>query len=71
MYIAISPQKMGSTYTSSVGTYVDYLEKEDLGKHPDLKENFFDQLNDKDFLFSRFYRLTLNIFLDRFSSFLF
>ncbi len=47
MYIAISPQKMGSTYTSSVGTYVDYLEKEDLGKHPDLKENFFDQYNDK------------------------
>ena len=47
MYIAISPQKMGSTYTSSVGAYVDYLEKEDLGKHPDLKENFFDQNNDK------------------------
>jgi hypothetical protein len=47
MYIAISPQKMGTTYTSSVGAYVDYLEKEDLGKHPDLKENFFDQLNDK------------------------
>jgi len=47
MYIAISTQKMGSTYTSSVGAYVDYLEKEDLGKHPDLKEKFFDQLNDK------------------------
>lgn len=38
---------MGSTFTSSVGAYVDYLEKEDLGKHPDLKENFFDQYNDK------------------------
>src|SRR5680860_1167877 len=47
MYIAISPQKMGSTYTSSVGAYVEYLEKEDLGKDPDLKENFFDQYNDK------------------------
>ncbi len=47
MYIAISPQKMGSTYTSSVGAYVEYLEKEDLGKLPDLKENFFDQYNDK------------------------
>ena len=47
MYIAISPQKMGSTYTSSVGAYVDYLEKEDLGKHPNLKENFFDQYHDK------------------------
>ena len=47
MYIAISPQKMGSTYTSSVGAYVEYLEKEDLGKLPDLNENFFDQYNDK------------------------
>ena len=47
MYIAISPQKMGSTYTSSVGAYVEYLEKEDLGKLPDLRENFFDQNNDK------------------------
>ncbi len=47
MYIAISPQKMGSTYTSSVGAYVEYLEKEDIGKHPDLKENFFDQYNDR------------------------
>ncbi|MBU3024079.1 MobB family relaxase [Zobellia galactanivorans] len=47
MYIAISPQKMGSTYTSGVGAYVDYLEKEDMGNHPDLKENFFDQYHDK------------------------
>ena len=38
---------MGSTYTSSVGVYVEYLEKEDIGKHPDLKENFFDQYNDR------------------------
>ena len=38
---------MGSTYTSSVGAYVEYLEKEDLGKLPDLNENFFDQYNDK------------------------
>ena len=47
MYIAISPQKMGSTYTSGVGAYVEYLEKEDIGKHTDLKENFFDQYNDR------------------------
>jgi len=47
MYIAISPQKMGNTYTSSVGAYVDYLEKEDIGKRPDLKENFFDQYNNQ------------------------
>lgn len=46
MYIAISPQKMGSTYTSSVGAYVEYLEKEDMGKHSDLQEKFFDQYND-------------------------
>lgn len=46
MYITISPQKMGSTYTSSVGAYVEYLEKEDLGKLPDLREHFFDQYND-------------------------
>ncbi len=46
MYIAISPQKIGSTYTSSVGAYVEYLEKEDLGKLPELRENFFDQYTD-------------------------
>ena len=46
MYIAISPQKIGSTYTSSVGAYVEYLEKEDLGKLPELQENFFDQYTD-------------------------
>ena len=37
---------MGGTYTSSVGAYVEYLEKEDLGKLPDLRENFFDQYKD-------------------------
>ena len=47
MYIAISSQKMGNTYTSSVGAYVEYLEKENIGKLPDLRENFFDQYNDK------------------------
>lgn len=47
MYINISPQKMGSTYTSSVGNYVSYLEKEDEGKHPELKEHFFSQESDR------------------------
>ena len=47
MYINISAQKVGSTYNSSVGNYVSYLEKEDEGKHPDLKEHFFDQENDR------------------------
>ena len=37
---------MGGTYTSSVGAYVEYLEKEDLGKLPELRENFFDQYTD-------------------------
>mgnify|MGYP006394240549 CR=1 FL=1 len=47
MYINISSQKMGSTYTSSVGSYVSYLEKEDQDKHLELKEHFFDQENDR------------------------
>jgi len=47
MYIVISPQKTGTTYTGSVGAYVDYLEKENLEKHPELKEHFFNQHNDK------------------------
>ena len=38
---------MGSTYASSVGSYVNYLEKEDQGKHPELKEHFFDQENNR------------------------
>ncbi len=47
MYIAISPQKMGTTYTGSVGAYVDYLEKENDSNQLELKEHFFDQHNDK------------------------
>lgn len=50
MHISITPQKIGKnhqTYTSSVTDYVNYLEKENEGKQPELQEHFFDQLNSK------------------------
>ena len=50
MHINITAQKIGDeypTYNSSVTDYVNYLEKENEGKHPDLQEQFFDQYNDK------------------------
>jgi len=43
MYLTISAQKMGSTYNSSVGNYVDYLEKENEDRLPEQREEFFDQ----------------------------
>ncbi|WP_199912701.1 DUF5712 family protein [Muricauda brasiliensis] len=46
MYLTISAQKMGSTYNSSVGNYVDYLEKENEDRSPEQREEFFDQEND-------------------------
>ncbi|KQC28616.1 MobB family relaxase [Flagellimonas eckloniae] len=49
MHINITPQKIGpkhETYNSSVTDYVNYLEKENEGKHPELQEHFFDQNND-------------------------
>ena len=46
MYLTISAQKMGSTYNSSVGNYVDYLEKENQDRLPEQREEFFDQEND-------------------------
>jgi len=46
MYLTISAQKMGSTYNSSVGNYVDYLEKENEDRLPEQREEFFDQEND-------------------------
>ena len=46
MYLTISAQKMGSTYNSSVGNYVDYLEKENEDRMPGQREEFFDQEND-------------------------
>ena len=50
MHINITPQKIGKnyeTYNSSVTDYVNYLEKENEGKHPDLQEHFFDQNNNQ------------------------
>ncbi len=50
MYIAITAQKIGKgfeTYNSSVTDYVNYLEKENEEKNPDLQEHFFDQFTDK------------------------
>jgi len=48
MHINITAQKIGKnheTYSSSVTDYVNYLEKENEGKHPELQEHFFDQNN--------------------------
>ncbi len=50
MHINITPQKIGpqhDTYNSSVTDYVNYLEKENEGKHPEFQEHFFDQDNDE------------------------
>ena len=46
MYLTISAQKMGSTYNSSVGNYVDYLEKENEDRLPEQREEFFDHENE-------------------------
>jgi len=45
MYIAITKQHSDATYNSSVTDYINYLEKENEEKHPDLQEHFFDQYN--------------------------
>jgi len=50
MHINITAQKIGKNfenYNSSVTDYVNYLEKENEGKHPELQEQFFDQYNDR------------------------
>ncbi len=45
MYIAITKQHSDTTYNSSVADFVNYLEKENEDKHPELGEHFFDQYN--------------------------
>ncbi len=47
MYIAITPQKIGPTYSNSVADYVAYLEKENEGLEPGDQEHFFNQTEDR------------------------
>ncbi|WP_431126183.1 MobB family relaxase [Flagellimonas flava] len=47
MYITITRQHPDSTYNPSASDFVDYLEKENEGKHPELAGHFFDQYNDR------------------------
>lgn len=47
MYITITRQHPDSTYNPSASDFIDYLEKENEGKHPELQEPFFDQYNDR------------------------
>ena len=46
MYIAITPQKLDSGYSSSVSDYVAYLEKENESLEPKNQEFFFNQTED-------------------------
>ncbi|SFZ89549.1 hypothetical protein SAMN05428642_101386 [Flaviramulus basaltis] len=46
MYIAISKQQQGDNFNGSVRDFVNYLDKENEAKHPDLQESFFDQYHD-------------------------
>ncbi|AVR47180.1 mobilization protein [Christiangramia fulva] len=43
MYITISPQKLGDSYSTSVADFVEYLEKENKELHSDHQELFFSQ----------------------------
>ncbi|MBP0904262.1 MobB family relaxase [Mariniflexile gromovii] len=47
MYIIITKQHMDKTFSQSSGDFVDYLEKENLDKAPELQEHFFDQHHDR------------------------
>ncbi|MFS4493530.1 MobB family relaxase [Maribacter sp. 2308TA10-17] len=47
MYIAISPQKIGQSYSNSVSDYVAYLDKENEGLEPENQEHFFSQTEDR------------------------
>ena len=46
MYITISPQKIGASYSTSVSDFVDYLEKENSDRLQEQKELFFNQNSD-------------------------
>jgi len=54
MYITITPQKLGGTYSQSSADFIGYLEKENLGLEQDDQlaaavetEYFFNQYGDK------------------------
>lgn len=47
MYITITKQQMGETYSQGSSDFVEYLEKENEGKEPDQMEYFFDQNTDR------------------------
>lgn len=47
MYITLTKQHMDATFSQSASDFVNYLEKENEGRSPDLKEYFFDQYNDR------------------------
>jgi hypothetical protein len=47
MYIVITPQKLGQSYSNSVADYAAYLEKENEGLEHEKQEHFFSQTEDK------------------------
>ena len=47
MYITITPQKLGGTYSQSSADFVGYLEKENQGHEQEEMENFFNQYGDE------------------------
>ena len=47
MYITITPQKLGGSYSQSVADYVDYLEKENQSLEQQDMEHFFNQYGDE------------------------
>lgn len=47
MYITITPQKLGSTFSQSAADYVEYLEKENLNLEIEEMEHFFNQEGEK------------------------
>ncbi|WP_298487042.1 MobB family relaxase [uncultured Maribacter sp.] len=47
MYITITPQKLGGSYSQSVADYVAYLEKENQGLEQQDMEHFFNQYGEE------------------------
>ncbi|MDT7828385.1 MobB family relaxase [Pricia sp. S334] len=47
MYISITKQHLDKTFSRSASDFVDYLQKENQGKEPEVQEHFFDQENDR------------------------